>query len=107
MLVLGRSNSNIRLQTSQLTILHRLLLYYRVFALMILLANTVRNPTHKLAASDLDVAEACISLLGSLRNSSNSNDLENMYNFCAELYREARSTMHLMDLKAAELQKSA
>ena len=85
---------------------HRLLLYNRVFALITLLANTIQNPTHTLAHSDLQVAETCMSLLSSLKESATSKELENMQTSCVELYNSAKSAISESKNKGIEFNEN-
>ncbi|KAF2097365.1 hypothetical protein NA57DRAFT_57956 [Rhizodiscina lignyota] len=61
-----------------------------ITALLILLANTIHNPTHPLAKNDLSVVDAALYDARQLSEKSGDDMLARMCMFCSELVQRAR-----------------
>ena len=85
-----------------LTISIRLLIYYHVSAVTVLLANINQNPRHEMARSDLSLVKPSLRLLNSLKQKLGSEEKESLYTNCVELERAARNVLEGENIQQIE-----
>ena len=80
-------------------IIARLILYYYVSGLVMLLANIIHNPEQEMARADMELVGPLLRLLDLLAENAKTEDINRIRKFCMELERRATIALGKVHIK--------